>query len=219
MVHAAGHAAKSLDKELGALISGIREMGGKVEQQLEIARKALIAPAPAQMEQAKALDKEINALEEKIDSETMILLSRHHPMMAELRFVTFSVKLVMLLERTGDLAKNTVRRLSKMGAPVESGMRADLDSMALVAIEMLARNLHMLEEFSAEDARALVKKDDMIDGLYKKLKKEIRGGSAELAVLNHLQMIAQNLERIADNATDMSRILYFIHTGDRLAKA
>ena len=222
MVQTLGHADRSIDKELTALIANISEMAEKVVAQLSIVQEAIHAAKPVQIEQVKKLDKEINALEMQVEEEVMLFFSRHQPLLIELRFVTFSIKLVLILERMGDLAKNTVRRLNKLGETIQPELAKDLVEMTTATTEMLKRSLKMLTLFNAEMTKTLTKRDDTIDELYKKIKKSLRAelekSPTRARVLGQLKQVATNLERSGDFATDITRILYFIHTGDRLSK-
>ena len=219
-----GHADRSVDKELAALIANLFQMGEKVLAQLSIVQEAINAAKPEQIERVKKLDKEINALEIQVEEEVMLFFARHQPLLIELRFVTFSIKLVLILERMGDLVKNTVRRLNKLGSqPLKSEMRDELEKMVVVTMEFLKRNLQMLKQFNADIAKTLTRRDDAIDALYKKIKKslnaELEQSPTRARFLGQLKQVATNLERCGDFATDITRILYFIHTGDRLGKS
>ena len=217
-----GHADRSIDKELAALIANLSQMGEKVLAQLSIVENAIRAAKPEQIEQAKKLDKEINALEMQIEEEVMLFFSRHQPLLIELRFVTFSIKLVLILERMGDLGKNTVRRLNKLGETIRPEIANELKEMTVANKDLLKRSLQMLTSFNAEMTKTLTKRDDTIDAHYKTIKKLLRAELEQFPTraraLNQLKQIATNLERNGDFTTDITRILYFIHTGDRLNK-
>lgn len=217
-----GHADRSVDKELAALIANLSLMGEKILAQLSIIQEAIHGAKPEQIEQAKKLDKEINALEMQVEEEVMLFFSRHQPLLIELRFVTFSIKLVLILERMGDLAKNTVRRLNKLNEAIRPEIANELQAMTVATKDVLKRSLQMLTSFNGEMTKTLTKRDDTIDELYKKIKKllrtELEQFPTRARALNQLKQIATNLERSSDFVTDITRILYFIHTGDRLGK-
>lgn len=223
MVQIQGHAAKGFDRELATLVSNIKAMGEAVSDQLLIARAALTAPKAEHLEQVRAIDKRINALEAVVEEEVMELISRYNPMMRDLRFITYSLKIVTLLEHTGDLAKNSVRRLSRLGAGVPADYRNDLDTMAHTAHHMLTRALLLIEEYNNVAVSAVLTEDDRIDQSYKKLKNMLRSEMAnkpnEIPALNHLQFINRNLEHVADYAVEIVRILAYVHTGDKISKS
>lgn len=223
MVQTLGHADRSVDKELAALIANLSGMGDKVLAQMSLVCQAVHAPQKEHSEQVRKLDKEINALEMQIEEEIMLFFSRHQPLLVELRFVTFSMKLVMILERMGDLAKNTVRRLNKLGETPSPEMAQQLEAMTKATMELLKRSLQMLSTFNTDIAKTLVRRDDAVDDIYKNIKKvlrvELEQSPARARFLNQLKQVAVNLERSGDFATDVARILYFIHTGDRLKKS
>ncbi len=222
MVQTLGHADRSIDKELATLIANLSKMGEKVLAQLGLVQQAIRNPKPEQPEQAKNLDKEINTLETQVEEEIMRFFALHQPLLVELRFVTFSMKLVMILERMGDLTKNTVRRLNKLDDSIQPEMAQDIEKMTVATMDLLKRSLQMLSHFNAEMAKTLTKRDDTIDALYKKIKKSLRAeleqSPTRARFLSQLKQVAVNIERSGDFATDITRILYFIHTGERLGK-
>ena len=217
-----GHADRSVDKELAALIANLSTMGEKVLAQLSIVQEAIRGAKPELIENVKKLDKEINALEMQVEEEVMLFFSRHQPLLIELRFVTFSIKLVLILERMGDLAKNTVRRLNKLNETMKPEIAKELQDMTVAVKDQLKRSLQMLTSFNSEITKTLTKRDDTIDAHYKNIKKSLRSELEQFPTraraLNQLKQIATNLERSGDFVTDITRILYFIHTGDRLSK-
>lgn len=223
MVQSQGHAATSLNRDLAGLVASLKTMGDGVAEQLALLRSAMPAPKPAHLEQVKAADKLINAQEEKIEAEIVELLSRHHPMLQDLRFVAYALKLAMVLERMGDLSKNAVRRLTRLEAEIPPEMAAGFEQMAVAAHHMITKALLLMEGFDPLAASSVVAEDDRIDTLYKAIKKEIyakmekRG--AKVKHLNQLQFIARDLERSGDYAAEIARIFIFIHTGEKAKKS
>lgn len=223
MVQIQGHAAKGFDRELHRLVGDIKAMGETVSDQIVLVRAALISPKAEHVDQVRAMDKKINALETQIEEEVMALISRYNPMMRDLRFISYSLKIVTLLEHTGDLAKNTVRRLTRLSNQVPESYRADFDTIAHTAHHMLTRALLLMEEYNNVAVSAVLTEDDRIDQLYKKIKKQIQGEmtqkTGEIANLNHLQFINRNLEHVADYAVEIVRILAYVHTGEKISKS
>ena len=98
----------------------------------------------------------------------------------------------------------------------------DFTQMTQATMELLKRSLQMLSHFNAEVAKTLTKRDDAIDALYKKIKRllraELEQSPNRARFLSQAKQLAVNLERSGDFATDITRIVYFIHTGERLSK-
>lgn len=223
MVQSHGHAATSLNRDLAGLVASIKTMGDNVAEQLAMLRSALAAPKPTHLEQIKAADKIINAQEEKIEAEIVELLSRHHPMLQDLRFVAYALKIAMILERMGDLSKNAMRRLTKLEEAIPEEMASGYEQMAVAAHHMITKAMLLMERFDPQAAASAVAEDDRIDALYKAIKKEVyarmekRG--AKVKQLNQLQFIARDLERSGDYAAEIARIFIFIHTGEKAKKS
>lgn len=223
MVQIQGHAAKGFDRELTKLVGDVKAMGEAVSDQLVLVRAALVAPKAEHVEQVRALDKKINAQEAQIEEEVMALISRYNPMMRDLRFISYSLKIVTLLEHTGDLAKNTVRRLTRFNGKLPENYRADFDTMAHTSHHMLTRALLLMEEYNQVAVSAVLAEDDRMDQLNKKIKKQVHAEmdqkSGDMANLNHLQFISRNLEHVADYAVEIVRILAYVHTGEKISKS
>lgn len=222
MVQSQGHAAASLNRDLAQLVAQLKAMGSGVADQLALVRAALAAPKPGLLEQIKAADKLVNAQEEEIEAEIFALLSRHHPMLQDLRFVAYTLKLTSILERIGDLAKNAVRRLNRLEIPIPADMLGAYEQLALGAHHMLTKSILLVEGFDAAAAEAVVAEDDRLDALFKKTKKllfaKMKENPDHIVCLNHLQFIARNLERSGDYAAEIARILIFVHTGEKAVK-
>lgn len=216
-----GHADRSMDKELSTLQAHLQKMGQWVLSALQLVQHAARTPADPLWAEAKKLDKQINQLEQTIEEAVMGIFSRHQPLMEELRLVTFSMKLAVLLERLGDLAKNSVRRLCKLRGLPKAQADA-LEAMARQAQTMVQTCMALLAKFDAEQVQAVLHLDDAVDAAYKSLKKELRSDlhtSAEAsATAQRTLQVARDLERAADFAVDIACIIHFIATGKRLHK-
>lgn len=217
-----GHADRSIDKELHALQEHLQKMGQLVSAQLQLVQKAAQAPDAALRSEARTLDKEINQLEHVVEEAVMAFFARHQPLMAELRLVTFSIKLVALLERLGDLSKNSVRRLCQLKAALPATQNDALQAMAREVHAMLQGAMALLARFDVAQIHAVIQLDTAVDTNYKALKKSLR---AELEAATQtpelsqrVRQIGRNLERAGDFAVDIACIVYFIYEGKRLHK-
>lgn len=218
MLHFTHHANRQYEAELKGILETLFAMGTRVGETMALTRRALTEGINA-ADETKALDKAVNAGQEEVESRVMALFTRHAPMTDELRFIVSAVKIAASLERIGDMAKNSAKRLSRLTAPLPAGLRESYLTMLDAGARMYTGALALLKEYDAAAAAAICESDDAVDGLYKgvvALAREIgtQGGQGE--TLPHYLFIAKNLERMADYASDVAREVAYVQTGERL---
>lgn len=214
------HANKQYESELQGLLDSLRDMGGKVEGLMVLARKALSSGADNAAE-AKALDKEINALETAIEQQVTSLLTRHTVMMDELRFVLCAIKISAALERMGDMAKNSVKRVAKVSVSAPPALRDSYLAMIDRTRDMLSAAINLINDYSEEAAAEICRSDDAVDDLYKNAiitaQRALQNDGMGSDQLAHFLFVAKNLERMADHATSLAKQAAYIHTGKKFS--
>jgi phosphate transport system protein len=121
------------------------------------------------------------------------------------------------LERMGDLAVNiTERALSLMREPVLRPL-IDIPKIAELAESMVHKALDAFAKADADMAREVLLADDEVDNLRDAVYNElIVFMQEERTTINRaidLLFIAQNLERIADHATNIAEDVLFLVKG------
>src|SRR5512138_2291597 len=106
----ATHTDRSYEAELRALRGRLLEMGVKVEQAITAAARATLERDRSAAEQVQRRDREINRLEVEVDAMCRRILALRQPAASDLRFITTAIKIVVDLERMGDLAVNVAQR-------------------------------------------------------------------------------------------------------------
>jgi phosphate transport system protein len=138
-------------------------------------------------------------------------------MARDLRFLTSAIKMNSDLERMGDLAVNiTEGALRLMSEPAGRAL-VDIPRIADLAESMVHRALNAFAKRDAELARQVLLADDEVDRLRDAAYEElIRFMQEEHTTINRsvaLMFIAQNLERIADHATNIAEDVLFLVKG------
>lgn len=204
-------------EELDGLQALLLTMAAKTE---EAVARAIQAVEKGDAEAAHALrdgDHQIDELETQVDERVQQLLALHQPVASDLRMVLTGLKAANDLERVADHAVNiarAVRRMRKSAPPPEL---RELTEMGEIAREMLADALAAFVARDAASARRVRRTDDKVDSLRKSLfrimvtymledPRNIGGG---LEVL----LISQNIERIADLATNIAEDVVFLVEG------
>jgi len=192
-------------------------MGGLVEAAIHNSISALVERDEEKAKEVMWGEALINQKEIEIDDQAISLLALQQPMAGDLRLITSSLKINNDLERMGDLAVNiTERALNLMHEPVVKPL-IDIPKMADLAESMVHRSLDAFARDDAEMARTVLLADDEVDRLRDAVYDEL------LAFMQHerstidrsvsLMFIAQNLERIADHATNIAEDVLFLVKG------
>ena len=204
-------------EELDGLQELLLTMAARTE---EAVARALRAVEEGDVEAAHVLrdgDSVVDELETQVDERVQQLLALHQPVASDLRLVLTGIKAANDLERVADHAVNiarAVRRMRKSAPPPEL---RELSEMGDIAKEMLSDALAAFVARDATAARLVRRTDDKVDSLRKSLfrimvtymledPRNIGGG---LEVL----LISQNIERIADLATNIAEDVVFLVEG------
>ena len=217
------HTLTSYDKQLQHLMSLLQDMGAEVKKMLLSSKASFRLRDKERVVDAKAADKHINELDRLIEEEATVVLALQNPLAIDLRFVTSVLKITGMLERAGDLAKNTVKRSVKMGTFAPEPVVQKLELMTDMIVEMLDDSLDAFEKKNAQKAIAVWKRDREIDDLYHEIfsmmQQEMAVSPANIVACTHVVFAAKNLERIADYTTNLAQTVYYVISGKRADKA
>ncbi|MGZ3685698.1 MAG: phosphate signaling complex protein PhoU, partial [Bdellovibrionota bacterium] len=146
------------------------------------------------------------------------LLARQSPLAADLRLVIAILKISTDLERMGDQAVNISYNAKDYleGEPVK-----DLVDIPRMAKEVKAMVRDALDAFVRQDrtlAEEVLLKDDVVDNLKDKVFHELIAymtrTPTNIKQALDLILIARNLERLGDHATNIAEDVIFAVTGD-----
>ncbi len=194
-------------------------MAGMAEQAIVRAIEAYRTRDLAICEQVFRSEPGINRLEREIDQMALDLLAMEQPMAIDLRFILSVIRINADLERVGDQAVNIAVRVREMGAFANIDLPVDIPKLASLASGMVRKALEAFIEADADAADAVLKMDRQVDemndaafGALSSLIKE----KPELTPqsLNAL-IIARNLERVGDHATNIAEdVIFWVRGAD-----
>jgi phosphate transport system protein len=204
-------------EEMEELQSKLLEMGGLVEAAIHNSVYALVERDEDRAKEVMWNEAQVNQKEIEIDDLATRMLALFQPMARDLRFITAVIKMNSDLERMGDLAVNiTERALSLMREPVVRPL-IDIPKIAELAESMVHKALDAFAKSDADMAREVLLADDEVDNLRDAVYNElIVFMQEERTTINRaidLLFIAQNLERIADHATNIAEDVLFLVKG------
>jgi phosphate transport system protein len=205
---------RHFDEELNELKTRLLLMGGRAESIVQKAIDALRTRDSALAGEVCADDHAIDDLELELDEHIVRLLALRQPVGSDLRFLTSALKIVNDLERVGDHAVNIAQSALKLNRLPQLKPLVDVPRMAGLSTRMLTQALDAFVQNDPVAARRILTEDDEVDQLKEQIVHELElymlesPGAITRAV--ELILVARNLERVADLATNVAEEVVFI---------
>lgn len=207
------------EKNLNKLHLLIVEMGNLVVASIENSIKALIEKDEDLAEKVIVGDKDVNSLEDQIETLSFNLLLKEQPVASDLRFVTSAIKIITDLERIGDQAADIAYINVKLSH--RSYKKEDLGSIIEMAEVAKSMVIDSIEGYISGDLNLIndvMERDDVVDDYFKKVRNEVVVDVKEdrFTTKNSLDMlmIAKYLERIGDHTVNIAERVYYSITGE-----
>jgi phosphate transport system protein len=112
------HILKAFDEDLREISSSLAEMGGLAERLVAESVDALVKRDTALAQRVIAADAQVDQLQREIEEKAILTIARRQPMAVDLREVVSALRVANDLERVGDLAKNTAKRVLALDGAV-----------------------------------------------------------------------------------------------------
>jgi phosphate transport system protein len=211
------HTDRTYEAELDDLRNKLLELGGKVETEIALGMRALAERDSQLADQVHDIDKEVNRLEVAIDDACRRILALRQPAASDLRFITTALKIVVDLERIGDLAVNIAERSVDLNQSPPLRPIHDLGKLGALCQSQLRKALDAFVDGDATKAEAVIGDDDLLDALYHKLFNELLGLMMEdprnIRRATSVMFVAKHLERLGDHATNVAEMVIFMVRG------
>lgn len=204
------------DEQLNTLNNELIIMGALCEEAISNAAKLLFDNNSKLKENAFEADKQIDQKERTIETLCMKLLMQQQPVATDLRTISSALKMISDLERIGDQASDIAEIAEYV---TSSGMHTEfhIADMARSAVKMVTDSVESFVQKDVKLAQAVIEHDDIVDGLFDKVKKELIDAVQQKAenaeALIDLLMIAKYFERIGDHAENVAEWVIFSITG------
>lgn len=203
--------------ELDVLQERLLEMAGTVEGIIRQASDAVLERDPDVADPVRAADVRVDELEIEIDERVVELLALQQPMASDLRRIVITNKISNDLERMGDHAVNIAKAAQRLSKTPPLPEIRELADMADITCEMVSDALAAYLSRNAGAARMVCitddKVDDLRDSMYRILVTHMLEDPKRLSGALELLLVSQNLERIADLATNVSEDVVFLVEG------
>lgn len=205
------------DRQLSQLNTELITMGALCEEAITNAVKYLIDQDENNKKACMDADRQIDQKERDIETLCIKLILQQQPVAKDLRVVSAALKMISDMERIGDQASDIVEiapYVAKRGTLGETHIR----EMAEATIKMVSESIESFVKMNLNIARLVIEHDNVVDGLFDKVKQEliksITEGHSDAEALMDLLMIAKYFERIGDHAENIAEWVIYSITGE-----
>ena len=215
------HIVGAFDADLDRIENEILAMGKLVKKQIRSATNALLEIKTEEIDSLIANDREINGMNKNINTLAEQMIAMRQPMAVDLRLALMATSIATELERLGDHAKSTAKRVRRLAdvAPEKNIMEL-IEKMSDIVTSMLTdalkayknRNIEKAAEVRVKDAEV----DDINDKIFKMAVKAIKKNPEDIETLIHIILLSRNFERAGDHIVNIARQVHQIVTGDDL---
>ena len=209
---------RHFDEQLTVLKRTLIKMSALSEAMISDAIRVLRDRDKSAIPPIREHEEQVNLLQIEIDETCLRLIALYQPTAGDLRFILGAVKTNSDLERMADLAINICDNAERLlEEPPLGPLTNSLSEMAALASLMVKESLHAYVNREVERAHAVLLRDDQLDDMNRRIKKDMLAlmqkdaGSIEQAL--DLLLIARNLERIGDHATNIAENAIFVAKG------
>ncbi|XCE41356.1 phosphate signaling complex protein PhoU [Candidatus Liberibacter asiaticus] len=212
------HILSAYDEELDFLSRRIVEMGIVSRKMVDSSVRAFIEGDTVLAHKVIDNDVVLDQLERDIGDKAIITIAKRQPMASDLREIVGSIKIAADLERIGDLAKNTAKRvlaLQMFGVPRK--LVWTIEPLAELSLEQLSEILDVYGSRSTEKTQSICNRDGELDAMHTSLFRELLTYMMEdprnITLCTHILFCSKNIERIGDHVTNIAETIHYMTTG------
>lgn len=210
-----------LENDLQSVLNGALNMLNTVEQMLPVAADVLLHEQTERLPDVRALDREVDAQEARIEAECLRIIALHQPVARDLRLVALILKSLSDIERMGDYVVHVAEDGAELAQAPALKKYVNLARM-LTRLGEMSQNLRTaIAERDVTRAEATITMDDEVDDLYEQIQRELVTYMLEdprnISKALMLMRVGRSLERVGDHMENVAeRVRYWV-TGVREA--
>jgi phosphate transport system protein len=212
------HIHSRYNADLEGIRTGVLQMGGLVEQQLQNGVRAVVHGDSRLGEEVARLDHKVNAMEVAIDEDCSRVLATRAPTASDLRLIVAVIKTITDLERIGDETEKLGHAAARLSNVDRSADRfRELKHIGELVADMVAGALDAFARLDTEAALAIARRDRVIDEEDEAIPRQCitlmmadpRAIRRTLDVLS----LARALERVGDHAKNICEYVVYMVLG------
>ncbi len=204
----------------------LKKLEDKVVELIDLTKDALTSTVEAletsDAEKAHRVirrDAVINALEEQINDDAVLVIVKQSPVAIDLRTVITSIKVANDIERIADYAVNIAKYVSfgKLTSKVYVGYITELTELVLKMLEDIK---HAYVDRDHLAAIAISESDEILDKRYKEITKalikDVKADVNENEEAMYAMLLVKQLERAGDHVTNISENIIYMVKGRKV---
>ncbi|RPJ09074.1 MAG: phosphate signaling complex protein PhoU [Spirochaetaceae bacterium] len=210
---------RQFEGELDDLKKQLLSMGKLVETMIHNAIRSILDRNENLRKDVFAHEDEVNRNQVEIDDHCITMIALRQPAAVDLRFITSAMKINSDLERMGDQAVNIAEHNAKSTESVSQPMLEQVTHMSEKVKKMVRDSLDAFVKKDIRLAEAVLASDDEVDSskddITRKLTDCMKGNPESISHSLEILLIARNLERIGDHATNIAEdVIYMVKGKD-----
>ena len=206
-------------QQLAELKDKLLAMAALAQQTVESALEAYLRRDKGLCKFVKQNERAIDTAQRGLDEMAYELLAKQQPMAIDLRFILAVIKINGDLERIGDQSMSITRRTKEILPLDEVDLPVDFSAMGEFAGEMIRTALQALLDGDAHLAERVRGMDDEIDRMNRRAHSDLLRMIEEKPQFTQQAMngilVAKNIERIADHASNIATdVIFWVRGAD-----
>ncbi len=205
---------RHFDEELQKVKKNLLEMASLVDKSITKALEALKNRDLKMASEVKEIDHRIDRFEIAIEDQCVELIARHQPVGTDLRFLIGVIKMNNDMERMGDHAVNIAGSVAFLIEQPRIKPVSNIWSMVVEVKKMLNDSVKSFMNNDAEMAQQVCERDNVVDEMRDETMRILLTYMLEqpdkIGSAIPLLLVAKNLERIADLATNICEDVIYI---------
>lgn len=206
-------------QQLAELKDKLLAMAALAQQSVESALDAYLRRDKGLCKFVKQNERAIDTAQRELDEMAYELLAKEQPMAVDLRFILAVIKINGDLERIGDQAMSITRRTKEILGEEAVELPVDFAAIGEYAGNMIRTAIQALLDGDARLADSVREMDDEIDRMNRRasadLLKLIQDSPRISQQATNGILVAKNLERIADHASNIATdVIFWIRGAD-----
>lgn len=206
--------------ELGKIKEEVLKMGRLLEDQVYKSVKALADKNLDLAHEVVKNDDIIDKMELDIEKKCLSVIALQQPMAKDLRLIATVLRIIVDIERMADHCEDIARITIDLYDQPYIKKLIDIPRMGTVSQQMVETALNSLIKEDTELAMSIIPLENEMDGLYNQIFRELLSymmqDAKTIPQATRLLLVAGNLERIGDHATNLAEMVVYMVEGKRI---
>lgn len=204
------------EEAMKEILNDFSTVANLILRQLDLLEKVIVSndigTSHLDLKEIKSNEKRIDSYEVEISEKIINAIVLYQPLASDLRKLIASYRMILNLERIGDMIINIARAIKKIKDPdIFEDMSELISNMLMSSVVMVRKSLLSYLNNDRELAIWTISNDSVVDEMHHKLIKKAISKSKLSKETQHvlqsfisINSILSNIERIADHATNIA---------------